>query len=68
MAWEWSKVDEKGLARFVTAEAIRLVTLPINRQDLTHHSKNRRRIVEAIYNALAAKGVKYTAPFTRLPK
>ena len=60
MAWEWSKVDEKGLARFVTAEAVRLVTLPINRQDLTHHSNNRRRIVKAIYNALAAKGVKYT--------
>jgi hypothetical protein len=60
MAWEWSKVDEKGLARFVTAEAVRLVTLPINRQDLTHHSNNRRQVVEAIYNALAAKGVKYT--------
>jgi hypothetical protein len=58
MAWEWSKVDEKGLARFVTAEAVRLVTLPVNRQDLTHLLNNRRQVVEAIYNALGEKGGK----------
>jgi len=46
MAWEWSKVDEKGLARFVTAEAVRLVTLPVNRQDLANLSNNRRQVVE----------------------
>jgi hypothetical protein len=58
MAWEWSKVHEKGLARFVTAEAVRLVTLPVNRQDLTHLLNNRRQVVEAIYNALGEKGGK----------
>jgi hypothetical protein len=60
MAWEWSKVDEKGLARFVTDDAVSLVTLPINRHDLIRSPDSRYQIVEAVYNALTEKDIRYT--------
>lgn len=59
MAWEWPKVDEKGLARFVTSEAVNWLALPVSRSDLAQHPDGRRRIVEAIYNALVEKKVRY---------
>jgi hypothetical protein len=34
MSLLWSKFDEKGLARFVIPDAIRRVSLPLNRADL----------------------------------
>ncbi len=61
MVWEWSKVDDKGLARYVTSEAANLVRLPENRQDVARHIDGRRQLVEAIYNALVNtnKDVRY---------
>ncbi len=52
MIWEWSKVDDKGLARFVTNHATNLVRLRENRHDLARHINGRHQLVEAIYNAL----------------
>src|SRR5213080_3724576 len=59
MTWEWSKVDEKGLARFVTEEAANFINLPINRYDLAQQADGRRQLVKAIYEALIEKGVRY---------
>ena len=59
MAWVWPKVDEKGLARFVTEDAVSLVTLPINRHDLSRDFDSRRQIAEAIYKAVAEKNIRY---------
>ena len=52
MAWEWSKEDRSGLARFVTNNVANLVRIPENRQDLVRHINGRHRLVQAIYNAL----------------
>jgi hypothetical protein len=59
MAWQWSKVDEKGLARFVTPEVVNLVQLPVNRLDLSSAPDGRRQLIEAIYNTVAKQGVRY---------
>ncbi len=58
---EWSKVDERGLARFVTPDAVTLLRLPVNRLDLAAEPEGRRRLVEAIYGALLAKQIRYAA-------
>jgi len=52
MAWEWSRDDRSGLARFVTSDVANLVRIPENRQDLARHPNGRYQIVEAIYNTL----------------
>lgn len=53
MKWEWSKYDDKGLARFVTSDAANLIRLSQNRQDLALDSGDHRRLlVKEIYNTL----------------
>src|SRR5947209_1723902 len=61
MEWDsWSRIDYLGLARYVTPEATRWLSLDVNRFDLTGEDKAvRRRIVKAIYDALQAKRIYY---------
>jgi len=60
MYWEpWSKVDDRGLARFVTPEATRWLALDISRFDITGQPDERRLLVEAIYNELVKKNIHY---------
>jgi ankyrin repeat protein len=56
---KWSRLDERGLAALVREDVGELVKLSVNRPDLTGASDGRYRLVEAIYNALAQKGVRY---------
>lgn len=57
MTWEpWSRIDDRGLARFVTSEAKRWLALDVSRFDV---GEDRRQIVEAIYNALVEKNIRY---------
>lgn len=59
MSLLWSKFDEKGLARFVLPDAIRRVSLPLNRADLPATPQGRRRLVEVTYESLLAKDIRY---------
>ncbi len=59
MSWEWSRKNEKDLARFVTSEAVRWLNLSINRADLLQQQDGRYRLVQAIYEALAEKQIRY---------
>jgi hypothetical protein len=60
MSWEpWSRVDDQGLARYVTPEATRWLTLDISRFDTSGQPDERRLLVEAIYNALLKKNIRY---------
>lgn len=59
MPWEWSKRDEKGLARYVIQGAVTKLILPSNRGDLAAHSEGRRLLVRDIYEALSNKGIRY---------
>ncbi|MBW4565706.1 MAG: DnaB-like helicase C-terminal domain-containing protein [Mojavia pulchra JT2-VF2] len=59
MAQEWSKFDEKGLARFVIPELPYFLTLPnhVNRLELIQWDKH--QLLKEIYKALLAKNIKY---------
>jgi len=59
MTWEWPKANEKDLVRYVSAESVKWVTLPINRLDLTKQPDGRRLLVRAIYRVLSEKGIRY---------
>lgn len=61
MEWKWSKANEKDLARFVNEKAIQLLDkLPIDdRLKLLNKPSGRRKVVEAIYQTLAQKGIRY---------
>jgi hypothetical protein len=59
MSWEWSRTNEKDLARFVTPEAVRWLHLSVNRADLFQQQDGRHRLVQAIYEALAEKQIRY---------
>lgn len=59
MSWEWSRKNEKDLARFVTSEAVRWLNLSVNRADLLQQRDDRRQLVQAIYEALAEKQIRY---------
>jgi hypothetical protein len=57
MKWEpWSRNDPQGLSRYVTSEAKQWLALDVNRFDV---GDQRRVIIEAIYNALVAKDIRY---------
>ena len=57
MGWElWPKRVPQNLARYVTLEADRHLRLPLNTYDA---GKNYRAIIEAIYNELIKKDIKY---------
>jgi hypothetical protein len=60
MSWKpWSRVDDRGLARYVTPEAKRWLALDVSRFDLGENPEGRRRVVQAIYEALVAKEIRY---------
>jgi hypothetical protein len=57
MKWEpWSRNDPQGLSRYVTSEAKQWLALDVNRFDV---GDQRRVIIQAIYNALVAKDIRY---------
>lgn len=58
MKWEpWSRHDPQGLARYVTPEAAQWLALDVNRFDV---GRQRRVLIEAIYDALVAKNIRYS--------
>jgi hypothetical protein len=60
LGWpQWSRVDDRGLARFVTPQASRWLTLPVNRFDLAEDPDRHRKIARAIYDALRERGIRY---------
>ena len=61
MEWKWAKANEKDLARFVNEKAIQLLDkLPVeDRLKLLSKPSGRRKVVEAIYQTLAKKGIRY---------
>jgi hypothetical protein len=59
MSWEWSRRNEKDLARFVTPEAVSWLHLSVNRADLLQQQDGRRQLVQVIYEALKVKQIQY---------
>jgi hypothetical protein len=59
MPWTWAKVEDKRLASFVTPEAVNWLRLSVDRLDLVRQPGGRRRLVEAIYETLVVKGIRY---------
>ena len=57
---QWSLVDDRGLARFVTPQANRWLSLPINRFDLGVEPNRQRILANAIYDALKDQNVRYS--------
>lgn len=58
--WEWSKANEKDIAKFVNGDAVKLLDkLGVNRFDLSHDPEGRRKLVEAIYKALVDRDIRY---------
>jgi hypothetical protein len=55
----WSRVDDRGLARYVTPLAQRWLPLPISRFDAAAHPDPCRTIAAAIYDALGAAKIRY---------
>ena len=60
MSGQWHKVSPEELAKFVTREAVRLIKLKVDRRAVVKAPGGRRKLVEAIYQALADKGVRYS--------
>ena len=60
VAWpQWSRVDDRGLARFVTPQASRWLPLPISRFDLASQLDQRRIVARAIYDTLKERQIRY---------
>lgn len=60
LSWpQWSRVDDRGLARFVTPRAQRWVPLQISRFDAAARPDQLRTIAAAIYDALKAADIRY---------
>lgn len=60
LTWpEWSRVDDRGLARYVTPQASRWLAPPINRFDLGGEPDRQRIIARAIYDALLDRDIRY---------
>jgi AAA ATPase-like protein len=60
LTWpQWSRLDDRGLVRFVTPEAQRWVPLPINRFDVAAEPDGCRIIAKAIYDAIKERNVRY---------
>jgi len=54
----WSKANERGLARYVDPERVKL-RLGVSRYDLARQPDGVRRIVEAIYDGLLGAHIRY---------
>jgi hypothetical protein len=60
LAWpQWSRVDDRGLARFVTPQASHWLALPISRFDLASHLDRQRIVAKAIYDTLKERDIRY---------
>jgi hypothetical protein len=60
LAWPaWSRVDDRGLARFVTPQASHWLPLPISRFDLSSSPDQQRAIARALYDSLKERGIRY---------
>ena len=60
LGWpQWSRVDDRGLARFVTPQASHLLALPVSRFDLANDPDRHRIIANAIYDTLREHGIRY---------
>lgn len=60
MEWKWRKADEKGLAKFINEDAVKLLDkLPVNRFDLLQDWDSRRELVKTIYDRLVSKDIRY---------
>jgi AAA ATPase domain len=60
LTWpQWARVDNRGLARFVTPQANRWLALPISRFDLAGQLDQRRIIAGALYDALKERNIRY---------
>jgi hypothetical protein len=61
MTWDpWSQADERGLARYVIADAVQEIHLRENRLDLAQQRDGRCQLIQSIYNALLEKKVHYS--------
>jgi len=59
MTWEWPKINERDLARYVTEQSVKWLPLRENRLDLVNHPEGRKLLATAIYRALTEKGIRY---------
>lgn len=60
LTWpQWPRVDDRGLARFVTPQASRWLPLPVSRFDLSGQLDHRRIIARVIYDALRERSIRY---------
>ena len=60
LTWpEWSRVDDRGLARFVTPQASRWMPLPVNRFDLADRPDRQLIIARTIYDTLRDRRIRY---------
>jgi hypothetical protein len=60
LTWpQWPRVDDRGLARFVTSQASRWLPLPVSRFDLASRLDQRLIIARAIYDALIERNIRY---------
>lgn len=59
MTWEWPKINERDLARYVTEQSVSWLTLTKNRFDLKNQHGGLRLIVQEIYESLMKKGIQY---------
>ena len=55
----WSRIEKATLAKYATAEATRWLPLDVARFDLGATPEGRRKLVQAIYEALADKKIRY---------
>ena len=60
MSREWSKADDRGLARFASKDFAKWVPLEVNWADLVRQPDGRRELIQAIYDDLAGRGIRYT--------
>lgn len=61
MAWDWPRVDGRGLARYVNPDATRWLRLDGRVEPLQarQSADGRRALVAAVYRALARQGIRY---------
>jgi hypothetical protein len=60
VSWSpWSRMDHRGLARFVTSQASRWLPLPISRFDLASQPDQWPLIASAIYEELKERNIRY---------
>jgi len=59
MTWEWPKINERDLARYVIEQSVKWLPLRENRLDLVNHPEGRKLLATAIYRALTEKGIRY---------